>query len=70
MGKISVDSIVRAQLAVLSDAGLSQVQISRQLNISRHRIHNAIKKYNETGQYNDLQRTGCPKKFKIVTFDI
>ena len=62
MGKKLVDSIVRAQAVALSDAGLSQVQISRQLDISRHCVQNPIKKYNETGQYNDLLQTGCPTK--------
>ena len=33
MGKRPVDSIVRAEAVALSDAGLSQVQISRQRNI-------------------------------------
>ena len=70
MDKEPVDSIVGAQAGALSDAGLRQVQISRQLNISRHCAQSAIKKYNKTGHYNDLERTGCPKKFKIVTFDV
>ncbi|CAF2016844.1 unnamed protein product [Rotaria magnacalcarata] len=62
MGKKPVDSIVRAQAVALSDAGLNQVEISRQLHISRHCVQNAIKKYKETGQYNDFPRTGRPKK--------
>ena len=70
MGKRPVDSIVRAQAVALSDAGLNQVEISRQLNISRHCVQNAIKKYKETGQYNDFSRRDRPKKFQIVAFDI
>lgn len=62
MGKKPVDSFVRAQVVALSAAGLNQVQISKQLNISRHCVQNAIKKYKETGNYNDLKRTGRPKK--------
>jgi transposase len=62
MGKKPVDSIVRAQVVALSDAGLSQVQISKQLKVSRHCVQNAIKKYKETGKYDDLKRTGRPKK--------
>ena len=57
--KKPVDSIVRAQAVALSDARFSHVQISKQLNISRHCVQNTVKKYNEIGQYNDLQRTGC-----------
>ena len=62
MGKKPVDSIVRAQAVALSDAELNQVEISSQLNISRHCVRNAIKKYKETGQYNDFPRPGRPKK--------
>ena len=61
MGKESVDSIVRAQAVAFSDSELKQVQISRQLNISRHCVQNAVKKYKETRQYNDFPRTGRPK---------
>ena len=68
MSKTSADSIVRAQVIPLSDAGLSQVQISRQPDISRHCVQNIIKEYNDTGQYNDLQRKDCPEKFYIVIF--
>ena len=50
MGKKPVDSIVRAQALALSDSGHNQVQISRQLNISRHCVQNAVKKYTETRQ--------------------
>ena len=62
MGKKPVDSIVRTQAVALFDAGLNQVQISKQLKISRHCVQNAIKKFKETGQYKDLKRTGRPKK--------
>ena len=70
MGRKPVDSIVRAQAVALSDSGLNQVQISRQLNISRHCVQNAVKKYKEARQYNDFPSTGRPKKFQIVAFDI
>ena len=70
MGKKPVDSIVRAQAVALSDAGLNQVEISSQLNISRHCVQNAIKKNKKTGQYNDFPRPGRPKKIQIVAFDI
>ena len=61
MGKKSVDWIVRAQTVALPDSGFNQVQISKQLNISRHCVQNAVKKYKETRQYNDFPRTGRPK---------
>ena len=70
MGKKAVDSIVRAQAVALSDSGLNQIQISRQLNISSPCVQNAVKKYKKTRQYNDFPRTGRPKKFQIVAFDI
>ena len=62
MDKKLVDSIVRAQAVALSDSGLKQVQISRQLNISRHCVQNAVKRYKETRQYNDFPRTDRPKR--------
>ena len=62
MGKKPVDSIVRAQAVALSDSGLNQVQISRQLKISRHCVQNTVKKHKETRQYNDFPRTGRPKR--------
>ena len=70
MSKTPIDSIVRVQAVALSDSGLNQVQISRQLNISRHCLQKAVKKYKETRQYNDFPCTGHPKKFQIVAFDI
>ena len=51
--KIPVDSIVRAQAVALSDIGLSQVQISRQLNISRHCVQNPIEKQVNTMTFNE-----------------
>ena len=71
MGKKPVHSIVRAQAVVLSDSGLNQIQISKQLNISRHCVQNAVKEYKETRQYHDFPRTDRPKnKIQIVVFDI
>ena len=43
MSKNPVDSIIRAQAVALSDVALSQVQISRQLNISKCCVQNTIK---------------------------
>ena len=62
MGKKPVESFVRAQVVALYDAGFNQVHISKHLKISWHRVQNAIKKYKETGNYDDLKRIGCLKK--------
>ena len=63
MGKKSIHPYVRAQVMALRDAGLNQVQISKQLNVSRCFIQNAIKKYKQLGRFDDLKHTGRPKKF-------
>ena len=62
MGKKPVNSIVRAQAVALSDSRLNQGQISRQLNISRYCVQNAVKNCKETRQYDDFLRTARPKK--------
>ena len=67
MGNKSVDSIIRAQTVALSDAGLSQVQISRQLSISRHCEQNDTMKLLNIMTCNEQ---AVHKKFEIMTFDI
>ena len=44
MGKKSIHLYVRAQVVALHDTGLNQVQISKQLKISRCCVQSAIKK--------------------------
>ena len=62
MGKKAVSSFVRAQMVALHDVGFNQVQISKQLNISRCCVQNAINKYKHLGIYDDSKRSGRPKK--------
>ena len=62
MGKKPVHPNIRAHVAALHDAGLNQVQISKQLKASRCCVQNAIKKYKKLRRFNDLQHTGRPKK--------
>ena len=61
MKKKLVSSFVRAQVVALHDAGFNQVQISKQLHISRCCVQNAINKYKHLGTYDDSRRSGCPK---------
>lgn len=62
MGKKPSDPHIRAQAVALHDAGLNQVQISKQLKVSRCCVQNAIKKFKQLGIYKDLKHTGRPKK--------
>ncbi|CAF3183212.1 unnamed protein product [Rotaria socialis] len=62
MGKKPVSPFVRAHVVALHDAGFNQVHISKQLNISRCCAQNAIKKYKDQGNYNDLKSSGRPRK--------
>ena len=62
MGKTAVSPFVRAQVVALFDAGFNQVQISKQLKVSRCCVQNAIKKFRDQGIYNDLKRSERPRK--------
>ena len=62
MGKKTVHPNIRAQAAALHDAILNQVQISKQLKVSRCCVESAIKKYKKIRRFDDSQHTGCPKK--------
>jgi transposase len=46
----------------LHGAGFHQVDISKELRISRCCVQNVIKKYKKFGLYDDLKRSGRPKK--------
>lgn len=46
----------------LNSARHNQIEISKQLKISRCSVQNAIKKYKDLGRYDDLKRSGRPKK--------
>lgn len=62
MGKKASNPFIRAQVVALQKAGLNQVQISQQLKISRCCVQNAIKKFKVLGRFDDLKRSGRPKK--------
>ncbi len=57
-----VDSIILAQVVNLSNTGLHHIQSSKELNGSRHCVQNVIKKFKETGQYNDRKWIVRPRK--------
>ena len=59
MDKKHVDSVIRTRTVALSNAGHCQIEISKQLKISRHFVQNAIKKYK------NLQHTGRPKNNSV-----
>ena len=62
MGKKAISPFVRPQVVALFDAGFNQVQISKQLKVSRCCVQNAIKKFRDQGIYNDLKRSGRPRE--------
>ena len=62
MGKKPISSFKRAQIVALHNAGFNQVDISKDLHVSRCCVQNAIKKYKNFGRYDDLKRSGRPKK--------
>ena len=55
MSKRSIESYVRAQAVVLYQSGLNLSKISKQLQVSRCCIRNAIT------QFDDMKRSGRPK---------
>jgi transposase len=52
-----ISKCIRAQTVALHEAGLSQLEISKQLGISRCRVQNAIRKFKETGPYDENKRS-------------
>ena len=52
-----VSLFVRAQVVGLHAVGFNQVQISKQLNISRCCVQNAINKYKHLNIYEDSKRS-------------
>ena len=49
-------------MALHQEGGLNQVEISKQLKVARCCIQNAIKTFKTLGRYDDLKRSGRPKK--------
>ena len=70
MGKKPSDPFIRAQAVALYTAGHNRIEISKQLKVSPCCIQNAIKKYKDLGRYDDLKRSGRPKKFMVGIFVI
>ena len=62
MGKKFIHPYVRARVVALHNVALNQVQISKQLNVSRSCVENVIKKDKQVGRFDDLKHTGRPKK--------
>ena len=60
-GKKVVSLFVRSQMVALYGAKFNQVQISKQLNICRCCVQNAINKCKHRGNYEDSKRFGRPK---------
>ena len=59
---------LRVQVVALHDVGYNQVQISKQLNISRYCVQNAINKYEHLGTYDESKRSGRPRKLDERSF--
>ena len=55
-------------MAAFHDAGFDQVQISKQLNISRCCVQNAINKDKHLGTHGDSKRLESPKKLDGQSF--
>ena len=62
MGEKLSDPFIRAQAVALHLADLNQVEISKQLKVSRCCVQHAIKKFTTLGRYDDLKLSGRPKK--------
>ena len=55
-------------MVALHDAGFNQVQISKQLNISRCCVQNAINKCERLGIHTGSKRSECPEKLDARSF--
>ena len=51
----------RAQIISLSAMKLSQPKIYRQMKVTKTAVHNAIKKFQNEGTFNDSKRSGGPR---------
>ena len=61
MGKRSIEPYVRAQVMALYHSVLNLSKISKQLQISRCCVRNAITKFEEYTKFDDMKRSGRPK---------
>ena len=62
MGKKAASAYTRAQAVALHQSGMNVSKISKQFNVSRKCVMNAIERYNKYGEFKDLKRFGRPKK--------
>lgn len=56
-----------AQVVALLQAGLRQVEVARQLNISKFRVHRVFKRFQETGGY--VRRHGSGRRRCTTAID-
>ena len=62
MDKKGVPAYTRAQSVALHQSGMNVSKISKQLNVSRKCVMNAIERYNKYGEFKDLKRSRRLKK--------
>ena len=65
MGKVPVSPFIRAQAVALynnTKFPMSMDEVAKPLTISKKCMHNAIKKYEQNGEFMDKERFGCPPK--------
>ena len=61
MDERSIEPYIRAQAVALYQSGLNLSKISKQLQVSRCRVHNAITKFEGYAKFDDMKRPGRPK---------
>ena len=61
MGKRSIKPYVRAQAAPIYQSGLNLSKISKQLQVCRCCVRNAITKFEEYTKFDDMERSGRSK---------
>ena len=61
MDKRPVEPYVHAQVVALCQSGLNLSKISKQLQVSRCRVRNAVTKFEEYAKLNGMKRSGLPK---------
>ena len=65
MGKKPVSPFIRAQTVALynnTKFPMSMDEVTKQWNISKKRVYNAIKKYEQNGEFKDKECSGRPPK--------
>ena len=61
MGKQPIEPHVRPQAVALYQSGLNLSKISKQLQVSRCCVHNAVTKFKEYVRFDDMKRSNRPK---------